>query len=267
MNSESTTQPRPSTAPILCGRHPTDERIQIGLDEAGRGPLFGRVYTAAVALPDPRRPARVPFDFSRIKDSKRFHSKKRLAEVAEYIKSNALSWSVTWRDADVIDRDNILQTTVNSMHEAATRAIRAAIEAGASGAVGDPVRFADVCLLVDGNYFQPLTLFEREVPDGDRSFHSIRHILVPKGDDTYASIAAASILAKCARDAYVERLCDVHPELDERYGIRGNKGYGARRHLDGIVEHGITQWHRRSFAPCRGPRLNPLIVDEEIKQK
>ena len=267
MNSESTTQPRPSTAPILCGRHPTDERIQIGLDEAGRGPLFGRVYTAAVALPDPRRPARVPFDFSRIKDSKRFHSKKRLAEVAEYIKSNALSWSVTWRDADVIDRDNILQTTVNSMHEAATRAVRAAIEAGASGAVGDPVRFADVCLLVDGNYFQPLTLFEREVPDGDRSFHSIRHILVPKGDDTYASIAAASILAKCARDAYVERLCDMHPELDERYGIRGNKGYGARRHLDGIVEHGITQWHRRSFAPCRGPRLNPLIVDEEIKQK
>lgn len=250
------TNQRPSpAAPILAGRYPTEERVQIGLDEAGRGPLFGRVYTAAVALPDPRRPTQTPFDFSRMKDSKRFHSKKRLAEAAEYVKANALFWRVTWRDADAIDRDNILQTTVNSMHEAATRVVRASVESGASG---DPIRFADVCLLVDGNYFQPLTVFERESPDGDKSFHPIRHILVPKGDDTYASIAAASILAKCARDTYVEALCDEHPELDERYSIRGNKGYGARRHMDGIVEHGITQWHRRSFAPCRGARLNLL---------
>jgi ribonuclease HII len=77
------------------------------------------------------------------------------------------------------------------------------------------------------------------------------HVCVEGGDDKYAAIAAASILAKVSRDTYIEDLCAENPELDEKYGILSNKGYGARRHLEGIRAHGITIWHRRSFGPCK----------------
>ena len=72
-----------------------------------------------------------------------------------------------------------------------------------------------------------------------------------KGDSTIFSIAAASIIAKVARDTYIEELCSANPELIEKYGIDSNKGYGAKKHMDGIKEHGITIWHRRSFGPCK----------------
>jgi ribonuclease HII len=71
------------------------------------------------------------------------------------------------------------------------------------------------------------------------------------GDNKYASIAAASILAKVERDTYIEQLCEQNPELSEHYGIDSNKGYGAKKHMDGIKQYGITIWHRRSFAPCK----------------
>jgi ribonuclease HII len=87
--------------------------FEIGVDEAGRGPLFGRVYTGAVILPKNKE----LFDFSKMKDSKRFHSKKKINEVAEYIKENAISWSVTYADEKVIDDINILQATQKSMHK------------------------------------------------------------------------------------------------------------------------------------------------------
>ena len=71
------------------------------------------------------------------------------------------------------------------------------------------------------------------------------------GDNKYTAIAAASILAKVARDKYIEELCLDHPELSAHYCIDSNKGYGAKKHLDGIKEHGITIWHRRSFGICK----------------
>ena len=74
---------------------------------------------------------------------------------------------------------------------------------------------------------------------------------VVKGDSTYASIAAASILAKTARDRYIKYLCAENPDLQEKYGIANNKGYGAKVHLQGIKEHGITKWHRKSFGICK----------------
>ena len=79
----------------------------------------------------------------------------------------------------------------------------------------------------------------------------LNHILIEGGDNKYCSIAAASILAKVERDKYIEELCKENPELIEKYGIDQNKGYGAKRHLDGIREHGITIWHRRSFGICK----------------
>ena len=71
------------------------------------------------------------------------------------------------------------------------------------------------------------------------------------GDNSDKAIGAASILAKVARDDYILALCNDHIELEERYGIASNKGYGAKRHLDGIREHGITQWHRKTYGICK----------------
>ena len=76
-------------------------------------------------------------------------------------------------------------------------------------------------------------------------------ITIIEGDAHYISIAAASILAKVERDSYIEELCKQHPELITKYAIDSNKGYGSAKHLDGIKEHGITIWHRRTFGICK----------------
>ena len=83
-----------------------NEIYEIGVDEVGRGPLFGRVYTAAVILPKDNT-----FDHYKMKDSKKFHSKKKIQEVAEYIKNNAIAWSINYEDEQMIDNINILQAT------------------------------------------------------------------------------------------------------------------------------------------------------------
>jgi ribonuclease HII len=75
--------------------------------------------------------------------------------------------------------------------------------------------------------------------------------MVEGGDNKYSCIAAASILAKVERDQYIDHLCELHPELVEKYSLDTNKGYGAKKHIDGIKEHGITIWHRRSFGICK----------------
>ena len=80
---------------------------------------------------------------------------------------------------------------------------------------------------------------------------SISHTCIKGGDNEYSAIAAASILAKVERDKYIEELCNDHPYLCENYSIDTNKGYGAKKHLDGIKNHGITQWHRKSFGICK----------------
>ena len=95
-------------------------------------------------------------------------------------------------------------------------------------------------LLIDGNDFTPF------IRDNKR----IQHVCIEGGDNTYSCIAAASILAKVARDDYIAELCKQEPSLIERYDLLKNKGYGTKKHMDGIKKHGITIWHRRSFAPC-----------------
>ena len=77
------------------------------------------------------------------------------------------------------------------------------------------------------------------------------YICIEGGDDKYSAIAAASILAKVARDAYISELCIEHPSLIDNYSIDSNKGYGAKKHMEGIQKHGITIWHRRTFKPCK----------------
>ena len=195
--------------------------FEIGVDEAGRGPLFGRVYTAAVVLPKDDS-----FDHSRVKDSKKFHSKKKIEEVAEYIKQNAVAWYVSFEDEKVIDEINILQATQTSMHTSILECRKQLI-----GKIKDTDYKIE--LLIDGNYFNPLTLLNKKTS----KIETIPYTMIEGGDNKYTAIAAASILAKVERDKYIDDLCQQNPTLSEYYGIDSNKGYGAKRHLDGIKEH------------------------------
>ena len=212
------------------------ELIEIGIDEAGRGPLFGRVYAGAVVLPKDDM-----FDHNSMKDSKKFHSKKKIEDVAEYIKENAIAWAVEYEDERTIDEINILQATQSAMHKAAKSVIKQLFTKD------DSCDINNVLLLVDGNYFkQCITLNKTKT-----KLETVKYVTIEGGDNKYTSIAAASILAKVERDKYIENLCIENPELIERYNIDSNKGYGAKKHMDGIEQYGITKWHRKSFGICK----------------
>ena len=227
---------------VLKSCHNEDEKIiEIGVDEAGRGPLFGRVYTAAVILPKDDS-----FDYTMVKDSKKFHSKKKIEEAAEYVRQNALAWYVSFEDEKKIDEINILQATQMSMHNSINEVRKIYNGKSKSNGLSERKDY-NFSLLIDGNYFNPMTSFNKET----NKIEYVPYLTVEGGDNKYASIAAASILAKVYRDNYIEELCILNPELSEHYGIDSNKGYGAKRHMDGIKQHGITIWHRRSFAPCK----------------
>jgi len=204
-------------------RYEDDNAIEIGVDEAGRGPLFGRVYTAAVILP------KDGFDHDLVKDSKKFTSEKKINQVAEYIKKNATSWAVAYEDEKSIDKLNIRQATLKAMHTA----------------IKSLSPNSDTRLLIDGNDFKPMMMMSNGI------YKQINHVCIEGGDNTYSAISAASILAKVSRDAYIEELCTDNPELSERYGINKNKGYGTKKHIDGIKEYGITPWHRKSYGICK----------------
>jgi ribonuclease HII len=213
--------------------------VEIGVDEVGRGPLFGRVYTASVILPKDNE----TFDHSKMKDSKKFHSKKKIEEVADYIKTNAIAWSVNYESENVIDDINILQATQKAMHKsiAETRDKYNALTNEQN------INNCIIHLLIDGNYFNSFTYLNKT----KTKLECLPHSCVKGGDNVYSSIAAASILAKVERDKYIEALCEEHPDLQEHYSIGSNKGYGAKVHIDGIKKYGITKWHRKSFGICK----------------
>ncbi len=200
------------------------DKIEVGIDEVGRGCLLGRVYSAAVILPKEIEPED-EFHLE-IKDSKK-HSAKNRELLDEYIKHIALDWQVSYQDVETIDKINILQATYKSMHKSI-----------------DNLSISPDTLLVDGNNFKPYYRW------GEKGAEQVEHICVINGDNTYTAIAAASILAKVARDKYIEELCLHYPELDEKYNILSNKGYGAKQHIDGIKQHGITSFHRKTFGIC-----------------
>ena len=212
--------------------------MEIGCDEAGRGPMFGRVYSGAVVLPKDDS-----FDHFKMKDSKKFTSKnpKKIQEVADYIKQHALAWAVEYEDERVIDDINILQATQSAMHKAIRSVMRKL------NVLNLGLDTNNLFLLIDGNYFKPLTIFNKH----NNRIENAKYETVEGGDNKYTAIAAASILAKVERDKYIDELCIQNPELSERYGIDSNKGYGSKRHMDGIKQYGITKWHRRSFGICK----------------
>jgi ribonuclease HII len=222
---------------------------EIGVDEVGRGPLFGRVYTAAVILPKDDS-----FDHGRMKDSKKFHSKKKIEEVAEYIKANALAWYISYEDEKTIDEINILQATQQSMRKSILEVrnqfnslMKERTKEQDNQQKKEEFKDYNYFLLIDGNYFNPITLMNKKT----NKMEQLKHTCIEGGDNKYSAIAAASILAKVERDRYIEELCAQNPTLAEYYGIDSNKGYGAKKHMDGIKEHGITIWHRRTFGICK----------------
>lgn len=196
-----------------------NNNFELGVDEAGRGPLFGRVYVAGVIIPknDP------DFKYNIIKDSKRFSSKKKLKEVYDYIKENCVDYYITYRDEKYIDTHNIRQSVLDSMNECIVE-----------------INKQPDFILIDGCDFVNKT---------DNT--ELKYKCIEGGDNWYVSIAAASILAKVERDTYIEELCIKHPELEERYGISSNKGYGTKKHIDGIKNNGITPYHRKSYGICK----------------
>ena len=207
--------------------------LEIGVDESGRGPLFGRVYASAVILPKDDS-----FDHSQMKDSKKFHSKKKIKQVSEYILQNAIAWSVAYEDEKVIDEINILQATQSAMHKAIKNCINQVNEKN--------IQHNQLQLLIDGNYFKSITEYNKI----KQKIETLPHVCIESGDNKYTSIAAASILAKVFRDEYIDELCIENPTLSEYYSIDTNKGYGSKKHIDGIKQYGITEWHRKSFGIC-----------------
>lgn len=198
--------------------HHMSNKIEVGIDEAGRGPLLGRVYVGAVILP----PDDSYFDHSLMRDSKKLSVRKRLMAY-DYIRENAIEWTFAYADEKQIDHENILQATFTTMHKAL-----------------DQLQVRPEHLLVDGDKFRIYTRDNKIIP----------HLTVEDGDNTYSAIAAASIVAKVEHDKYIDKLCDENPHL-EVYGLRTNRGYGTAEHMRAIKEHGITEWHRRSFGPCK----------------
>ena len=216
---------------MLKTRYEDNALVEIGVDEAGRGPMLGRVYSAAVVLPQDN------FKHEDMKDSKRFHSEKKIREVAEYIKQNAIAWSVAYSSEQDIDEVNIRNATHNTMH----KALHGVIKSHKSESDKN-----DYKIIVDGRDFKNFILYEE-----DTGIVQVPHVCVEGGDNKYTCIAAASILAKVARDDYIIDLCENNPILEENYGILKNKGYGTKQHMDGITKNGITKFHRKTFGICK----------------
>jgi ribonuclease HII len=178
--------------------------LEAGCDEAGRGCLAGPVYAAAVILPP-------DFYHPLLNDSKQLTEAQRML-LRGIIEQESLAWAVAEVTAVEIDRINILKASFLAMHRAL-----------------DELRLRPENILVDGNRFY--------------KYGSIPHLCVVKGDGKYASIAAASILAKTHRDEAMGRL---HLEFPA-YQWQQNKGYPTEFHREAIRQHGISPWHRRSF--------------------
>ena len=209
--------------------------FEIGVDEAGRGPMIGRVYSAAVILPtNPNN----TFNHHLMKDSKKFHSEKKIREMAAYIKENAVAWAVGWSDEKTIDEINIRRATHQAMHQAIAQVFLHKEDKHKE----DNNQWKNTLLLIDGNDFTPYI---------HADYGRIPNVCIEGGDNQYTCIAAASILAKVSRDDYIADLCVSHPELIERYDLLKNKGYGTQKHMAGIKQYGITPFHRKTFGICR----------------
>ncbi|PKR79870.1 ribonuclease HII [Brumimicrobium salinarum] len=182
----------------------TPDKIEAGCDEAGRGCIAGPVVAAAVILPK-------DCEIELLNDSKQLSAKKRQM-LLPIIKSKAIAYAVSFVTHQRIDEINILNASFEAMHLAV-----------------DQLELKPELLLIDGNRFNP--------------HPSIPHTCVVKGDAKFMSIAAASVLAKEARDAYMHKIHHEYPYFD----WNTNMGYPTKKHKLAIKEHGISAYHRTTF--------------------
>jgi ribonuclease HII len=186
--------------------------IEAGCDEAGRGCLAGPVFAAAVILPK-------DFEHDWLKDSKKMTERRRYM-LRDIIQQNAIAWAVGEASEAEIEKMNIANASYLAMH----RAIKG-------------LKMLPQMLLVDGKYF--------------KSYTPTPHICVIKGDNKFASIAAASVLAKTYRDDHMKYLAQELPF----YEWEVNKGYPTQRHQNAILQFGVSLYHRKSFK-LAGETLN-----------
>lgn len=206
--------------------------IEAGCDEAGRGPLAGSVYAAAVILPP-------DYKNEKLNDSKKLTEKQRYA-LREEIERDAIAWSLGIVTPKEIDEMNILRASITAMHRAL-----------------DGLKVRPEYIIVDGNRFYPYKAThpqkgekerdklskERDELSGEVESGFVPHTTIVKGDGKYLSIAAASILAKTYRDDYMKEL---HKEFPQ-YGWDKNAGYPTKAHREAIKQYGTTPYHRMSF--------------------
>jgi ribonuclease HII len=181
-----------------------ENAIEAGCDEAGRGCLSGPVFAAAVILP-------TNFYNPILNDSKKLSERKR-NELRIIIENEALAFAVASVNNDEIDKINILNASILAMHKALNN-----------------LKIEPSHIIVDGNKFKP--------------YKKTKHVCIVKGDGKYASIAAASILAKTYRDEYMLKMHDKFPQ----YHWNVNKGYATLLHRQAIEKYGLCQHHRLTF--------------------
>lgn len=188
----------------MLASHYYEGKVEAGCDEAGRGCLAGSVYAAAVIFPE-------NYQNEELNDSKKLTDKRR-KQLREIIQRDAVAWAVGIVTPEEIDKINILNASILAMHRAL-----------------DQLKVRPEAVIVDGNRF--------------KSYQSLPHTTIVKGDGKYLSIAAASILAKTYRDDYMDKLAEEYPQYD----WLSNKGYPTKKHREAIRQYGITPYHRKSF--------------------
>lgn len=178
--------------------------IECGTDEAGRGCLAGPVTAAAIILPE-------DFSLEILNDSKQLSEKTR-EKILPILENSAISFVVTHLEPKIIDEINILNASILAMQKSILQ-----------------LEPKPEFIIVDGNRFKPL--------------ENIPHTTIIKGDAKYTSIAAASVLAKTYRDAYMDKIHEEFP----MYNWKKNKGYPTKEHREAIAKYGTTKYHRMSF--------------------
>tara|TARA_B100001123_G_C15075259_1_gene933344 strand:- start:371 stop:997 length:627 start_codon:yes stop_codon:yes gene_type:complete len=197
------------------------DKLELGIDEVGRGCLLGPIVVGGVIWSD-----KDPLQGYDIKDSKKCSLKTRKI-LNDYITSFSIAHNIQLINEQEVDSMNVLHATMKGMHLCIDKIIN---------------EINIDTILVDGTYFPFYT-------DKD-AFEIVPHMCIKNGDNIYKSIAAASIIAKEFRDNYISELVSTYPEL-KKYDIENNKGYGTKKHIDAIKEYGITPWHRKTFGICR----------------
>jgi len=180
-----------------------------GVDEAGRGSFLGRVYAGCVIWDNENQ-------HKWLKDSKKLTISQRF-EMRDYIIDNCIAWGVGYSDNEYIDKHGIVKATMNAMHKSIEE-------------IGMDVDH----LYIDGNYYKPVN-------------NSPMFSCFVKGDSLHKCISAASILAKTFHDDHITNLCGECQELDSKYDLLSNMGYGTKNHINGLKDYGSTVYHRQSF--------------------